>query len=227
MNMEKEGLEKLSFTQKLAQRMSSNKLLRKLPFVDKFVQKQLNILPEAKEEKTVSSQREEFIGDLSNNGEYLNLSEKTGVSEHRKIYYEIGDKYYEIPMFELYIKHREESGKPIKLKQKEDCKYVIAFDEMNQEEKYDILKEVLDKSLTYTSVLTNQMYEDEPNSDLKEQKIQGLYSLCRTSGITDYIANKLYSENKIEEANNKLDKKIQEVLEFYQSLSENEKGMEL
>lgn len=178
-------------------------------------------------EKTIRNKREGMISELSNNGEFLNLSEKIGIKEHKKIYYEIGDKDYEIPMFEKYIEYIEENGETIKLKKKDNGNHVIAFDEMSSEEKYSVLKEVLDRVLTYTAVLTNQVYEDEANVDLKAQKTQGLQRLCRTSEMTEYISKKLYSENKIDEANSKLDNKIQEVLGFYQKLGENEKGMEL
>ena len=157
----------------------------------------------------------------------MNLSEKREIKENRKIYYEVGDKEYEIPMFEKYAEYLEDKGETIKVKKKDNGKYVITFDEMSPEEKYSVLKDVLDKALTYVAVLTNQVYGDEPNVELKRQRIEELQSLCRTSGLVEHIAKTLYSENKIDEANGKLDKKIQEILEFYQKQKTDEKEMEL
>ena len=46
----------LTFMQRVAQRVSSNRFLSKLPFMKKFAEKQLKMLPEAKQEfKTVDT----------------------------------------------------------------------------------------------------------------------------------------------------------------------------
>ena len=46
-----------------------------IPFVEKFVDKQLNVLPPPTEQRTSTrnSSRESFVNWLSNNGEYRNL----------------------------------------------------------------------------------------------------------------------------------------------------------
>lgn len=53
MDLENEYEEEISFSQKVAQKISSNVLLRKIPFINKFVQRQLNVLPEAR--RTISN----------------------------------------------------------------------------------------------------------------------------------------------------------------------------
>ena len=64
-----------SFKQKIAQFLQKNNILMNIPFVEKFVDKQLNVLPPAFQTRisTVNSAREAFVNWISNNGEYRNL----------------------------------------------------------------------------------------------------------------------------------------------------------
>lgn len=66
---------KLTIKQRIAQFLQKNDMLMNIPFVEKFVDKQLNVLPPPSQQRTstVNSSREAFVNWLSNNGEYRNL----------------------------------------------------------------------------------------------------------------------------------------------------------
>ena len=65
----------LSLKQRIAQFLQKNDMLMNIPFVEKFVDKQLNVLPPASQTRisVVNSSREAFVNWLSNMGEYRNL----------------------------------------------------------------------------------------------------------------------------------------------------------
>ena len=68
----------LSFTQKIARLFEKHKLLMNIPFIKNFTNKQLNVLPPAREQEeynvsSFNSQRNNFINELSNNGEHRKL----------------------------------------------------------------------------------------------------------------------------------------------------------
>ena len=65
--------EKMSFIQKIANFLSRHKSLINVPFIKKFVDKQLNILPPAKSEPTLDTRKINFINEISNNGEYRKI----------------------------------------------------------------------------------------------------------------------------------------------------------
>ena len=64
-------------------------MLMKLPFIEKFVNKQLNFLPPAtqdiKTETNNNSVRESFVNWLSNNGEFRNSPPVQSISDPEKI----------------------------------------------------------------------------------------------------------------------------------------------
>ena len=69
----------LSFFQKIANFFEKHKTLMNIPFIRNFAEKQLNVLPPAREqvENHISSfnrQRDNFINELSHNGEYRKLN---------------------------------------------------------------------------------------------------------------------------------------------------------
>ena len=66
---------KMTLKQRIAQFFKRNNVLINIPFVEKFVNRQLNVLPSASQirSSTVNSSRENFVNWLSNNGEYKNL----------------------------------------------------------------------------------------------------------------------------------------------------------
>ena len=79
---------KLSLKQKIAQFMQKNNILMNLPFVENFVNRQLNVLPASSQERTVSTgrqTREDFLNMLSNNGEYRNLPPIQRMSDPERV----------------------------------------------------------------------------------------------------------------------------------------------
>lgn len=69
---------KLSFTQRIARFFEKHKELMKISIIKNFVRKQLDVLPPAKNQEehnlsTLSSKRNDFINQLTNNGEFRNL----------------------------------------------------------------------------------------------------------------------------------------------------------
>ena len=70
---------KLTLKQKVAQFLQRNNLFMNLSFVDKFIRKQLDVLPPATQEtrntntRAVGRTREDFMNELTNFGQYRNL----------------------------------------------------------------------------------------------------------------------------------------------------------
>ena len=69
---------KLSFTQRIAKFFEKHKSLMNIPIFKKFVAKHLNALPPAKNQNesnlsTINSRRNDFINEISNNGEFRKL----------------------------------------------------------------------------------------------------------------------------------------------------------
>lgn len=88
---------KLSLKQRVAQFLQKNNLFMNLSFVDKFVHKQLDVLPEPTQEiiesnttrenntSTTNRTRESFINELTNFGAYRNLPPIQRMSDPKKI----------------------------------------------------------------------------------------------------------------------------------------------
>lgn len=82
---------KLSLKQKVAQFLQKNNLFMNLSFVDKFVHRQLDVLPPVTQEarntstQTVNRTRESFINELTNFGTYRNLSPIQRMSDPERI----------------------------------------------------------------------------------------------------------------------------------------------
>ena len=90
---------KLSIKQKIAQFLQKNNLFMNMSFVEKFVHKQLELLPEStqnirevavdsnknKETKTINKTREDFINQLTNFGAYRNLPPIQRMSDSQKL----------------------------------------------------------------------------------------------------------------------------------------------
>ncbi|MDO5565004.1 MAG: hypothetical protein Q4F88_07230 [Eubacteriales bacterium] len=69
--------QKLMFTQKVAQFIQKNSTLMKIPFLEKYVGRQLNVLPSAHEEMTTvnsGNARQSFLNSLTNLGDCKNTS---------------------------------------------------------------------------------------------------------------------------------------------------------
>jgi len=77
----------LSFKQRIAKLLQSNSLLKNVPFIEKFIDKQLNVLPPSTQERTatVNQSREDFLNLISNNGAYRNLPPIQRMSDPEKI----------------------------------------------------------------------------------------------------------------------------------------------
>ena len=90
---------KLSIKQKIAQFLQKNNLFMNMSFVEKFVYKQLELLPEStqnirevavdsnknKETKTINKTREDFINQLRNFGAYRNLPSIQRMSDSQRL----------------------------------------------------------------------------------------------------------------------------------------------
>ena len=87
---ENQNENKLTLKQKVAQFLQRNNLFMNLSFVDKFVRKQLDVLPPATQEirntntRAVSRTREDFMNELTNYGEYRRLPPIKGMSDPAK-----------------------------------------------------------------------------------------------------------------------------------------------
>ena len=80
---------KLSFKLKLAQFLKKNNLFMKIPFINKFVNDQINILPEPEQHIPNDNTRKNFMKNMTNNGELqklppLNLGKGPNNHEHEK-----------------------------------------------------------------------------------------------------------------------------------------------
>lgn len=78
---------KLTIRQRVAQFLQRSNVLMNVPFVEKFVNRQLNVLPPPTVQRTsnVNSSRESFVNWLSNNGEYRNLPPIQRMSDPERI----------------------------------------------------------------------------------------------------------------------------------------------
>lgn len=90
---------KLSIKQKIAQFLQKNNLFMNMSFVEKFVHKQLELLPEStqnirevavdsnknRETKTINKTREDFINQLTNFGAYRNLLSIQRMSDSQRL----------------------------------------------------------------------------------------------------------------------------------------------
>lgn len=73
-----EKTDKLSFTQKIARFFEKHKPLMNISIIKNFVRKQLDVLPPARNQEennvsTLNSRRNDFINEISNNGEFRKL----------------------------------------------------------------------------------------------------------------------------------------------------------
>ena len=82
---------KLTLKQKVAQFLQRNNLFMNLSFVDKFVRKQLDVLPPATQEtrntntRAVGRTRQDFIDSITNFGQYRNLSPIQRMSDPERL----------------------------------------------------------------------------------------------------------------------------------------------
>ena len=71
------GIEsKIGLKQRFANFLADKRILRKIPFIDKFVKQEQRMLPEAsksRNERTTQTEHSKFVNEISNNGEYRKL----------------------------------------------------------------------------------------------------------------------------------------------------------
>ena len=77
---------KLSFTQRIAKFFEKHKPLMNISIIKNFVRKQLDILPPARNQEennvsTLNSRRNDFINEISNNGEFRKLQPLQTINE--------------------------------------------------------------------------------------------------------------------------------------------------
>ena len=77
----------LTIRQRIAKFLQKNDMLMNIPFIEKFVGNQLNVLPPPTHQRTatINSSRENFVNWLSNNGKYRNLPTIQRMSDPEKI----------------------------------------------------------------------------------------------------------------------------------------------
>ena len=77
----------LSFKQRIAQLLKRSNILMNIPFIEKFVDKQLNILPPPIQQREVNdyNSRQSFVNFISNNGKYRDLPPIQRMSDPEKI----------------------------------------------------------------------------------------------------------------------------------------------
>lgn len=88
-----ETIAELTMQQKIAQKISSNRFLRKIPFIEKFIKEQLYMLPDTIEKPKVisaSDKRKSFIEELSNGGKYMKIYERKPIKLGERKNTEIG-----------------------------------------------------------------------------------------------------------------------------------------
>ena len=81
----------LSFSQRIAKFFEKHQSLMNVPFVKKFVDRQLNVLPPAREQEqkdtmpTLNDKRIEFVNELSNNGELRKIAPLQHSKENQEL----------------------------------------------------------------------------------------------------------------------------------------------
>lgn len=143
-------------------------------------------------------------------------------TQKKTMYYEIGGIKYEVPlMFSQKYFEQMKSGDvdlDFPLTTNDGINYVIKTSEMAPDAKYNMLKRMIDLSLTQIGEETYMIAEANPNTELKES----FPKLTRQASYNEYAVKKLYSEGKIEEANIRLEEMTGKVLKFYQDMSRSE-----
>ena len=144
-------------------------------------------------------------------------------NEQPEIYYKIGDIEYELPLgFENYIQKTQASTHPIYLDEKGKGKYVIN-EKIRPEDKYEMLKNMTKSSMNYLSALLGMYKFKELDASIRE-RWQDLFGSSR---YANYKANKLTLTGNIAEANGILDKKMEDILKFYQDFTKDEQQAEI
>ena len=140
-------------------------------------------------------------------------------TQEKAMYYEIDGVKYKIPFLFSY-KYFEQMEKgdfnlDFPLTTNDGIHYVIKSNAMAPEAKHNMLKKLIDSSLSQIGEETYIISAQSPNTELKES----FPKLTRQASMNDYYVKKLYSEGNIEEANSKLERMVGKILQFYDEMS--------
>ena len=144
--------------------------------------------------------------------------EKATKKQEPEVYYKIGDTAYKTSfLFTDWCFKEINNGKdsPVPLTTNDEKAYFIQEDKMQPEDKYNMLKKLIDTSLTQmTMVLADTDEKYGPDSPFP--------TLCRQASYIDYAAKKLHESGKIEEAITKLEKMNEKIFKYYDKLLQSE-----
>ena len=139
--------------------------------------------------------------------------EKTYEQENKRkiMYYEIEGKKYELPFIfsNEYLEKAKDDDKT--LSTEDGTNYTINIKEMTPEDRNITLKRMIELSLNQIGQEVYMTAEINSNTPLK----QSFPELTRKASYNDYIVKKLYTEGKVEEANTRLEKMVEKILQFY------------
>lgn len=145
-------------------------------------------------------------------------------TREKKMYYEIDGVKYELPYMFSHIYFEQMKRGDFKsnnfppLTTNDEVNYIINPEKMTPENKYTMLKRMIDMSLSQISEETYMIAQAKPATELKES----LPRLTRQASYIEYAVKKIYSEGKVEEANSKLEKMAKKIFEFYKEMSKDE-----
>ncbi len=135
-----------------------------------------------------------------------------------EIYYKIGNDIYEVPfLFTYWCLNAIENGKdfPVPLRTNDGSAYFIQDDKMQPEDKYNMLKCLLENSLT-------EIGQDLAMLEAESSPDAPFPTLCRQASYIEYIAEKLQESGKIEEAISKLERMIEQIFKYNRERLEQE-----
>ena len=140
----------------------------------------------------------------------------------KTMYYEIDGEKYEIPLIfsNKYLNQmqKEDFDLSFKLITNDEVNYVMKTEDMKPEDKYSMLMEMLDISLSQMGEETYMIAMAKPDTELKET----FPRLTRQLSRGESNAKKSYAEGKVEEANSILEKMAADMLKFYKEMSKDE-----
>lgn len=143
-------------------------------------------------------------------------------TQKKTMYYEIEGIKYEVPSIfsHKYFEQMKNGNVDLdfQLTTNDGINYVIKTQDMTPKAKNNMLKRMIDLSLSQIGEEAYMIAEGNPNTELKES----FPKLTRQASYNDYVANKLYSEGKFKEANSRLEKMTGKILKFYQDMSKSE-----
>ncbi len=190
-----------------------------IPDKDKFIEQYLidnglkqKALPEAEETKQHSFMDKYPTEKTAEEVAYEQASQRP------EIYYKIGNDIYKVPfLFTNWCLNAIENGKdsPVPLRTNDERAYFIQDDKMQPEDKYNMLKRLLDNSLT-------EIGQDLAMLEVESSPDAPFPTLCRQASYIEYIAKKLQESGKIKEAIPKLERMNEKIFKYNRERLEQE-----